>query len=966
MEGHRTPRVMRTGLLGRTRSPGKRAAYAGETPAGEQREFGPLLNILSGAFYRCQPEAPWRMTFVSQGVEALTGLSAASFEKIGWADLVHPDDLEQLEKTIAIARTHDEPFDATYRITRSSGEVRWVRERGKTVCDRDGSRLFIEGMICDVTEERNFQIASAEARREADAVAQRLHQVLESTNDCIISLDRDWRFTYLNGRAEAELFPAEQLLGRHILDPYPQLTDTPFWALYQQVMTDREPRQLEAFMPGLDHWYEVHAAPIDEGITVFFRNVDVRKKAEEALRVSEARSRTTLDHIPQMVWTTLPDGHHDYFSRTWYEFTGVPVGSTDGEGWNGMFHPNDQERAWELWRHSLATGEPYEIEYRLRHRSGEYRWVLGRAWAERKEAGKIVRWYGTCTDIHDRVCAQKTLHETRTLQESAFEASADCIEILSADGTLEFMNGPGLCAMELTSFSRVQGKEWASLWPAGGRQAAQDAVRKARSGRVARFTGFFPTALGKPKWWDVVITPMRSEAGEITRLLSISRDITSSREASDQLKWASEHDALTSLPNRRSFQAHLQAATIRAMEHGGLVGLLMLDLDHFKHVNDTLGHAAGDHLLRTFAGRLKSSIRGNDFVARLGGDEFAVILEDVKEEGDLVRAGSSILKRLQSPVRLDGRVISGGASIGGALFPRDANSAQELLKCADTALYALKASGRGGTRMFHNHMRQEAQKVASQLSLARIAVTEKSVIPQYQPKVQLKSGAVAGFEALLRWCHPTRGVQLPDTVAEAFKDYELASKIGELMQNKVFHDIALWRRRGMEVGHVSLNAAPAEFLRDDYADGLLSRLDHHRVPPALIEVEVTEHVFLERGPEYVGRALLKLKQAGVRVSLDDFGTGHSSLSHLRDFPVDVVKIDRSFVAQMMDDPEIGAIVRAVIDLARSLSIEVVAEGVETAEQAACLKEQGCTLGQGWFFGRPVDSDQICRFIAKAA
>jgi diguanylate cyclase (GGDEF)-like protein len=518
--------------------------------------------------------------------------------------------------------------------------------------------------------------------------------------------------------------------------------------------------------------------------------------------------------------------------------------------------------------------------------------------------------------------------------------------------------------MDIDNVETVLGQHWPSLWPAEAQKTAAAALEEARAGRAARFTDFCPTAKGAPKWWDVVVTPMTNEAGEVTRLLSISRDITDTREAADKLRWTSEHDGLTTLPNREAFQAHLQAATLRAMESGGSVGLLLMDLDHFKHVNDTLGHAAGDHLLKTFGHRLKSSVRGTDLIARLGGDEFAVILEGVKGPDDLIKAGEGILNRLHAPIRYGERVLSAGASIGGALFPADAASAHELFKNADTALYALKNAGRGGTRMFHNYMREEAQKVASQLSLARGAISEESVVPHYQPKIELSSGRVCGFEALLRWHHPSRGIQMPDTVAEAFKDYELASKIGELMQTKVFSDIRNWQRAGIGFGRVSINAAPAEFLRDDYAERLLGRLAQYQVPGELIEVEVTEHVFLERGSEYVSRALKLLNESGIRISLDDFGTGYSSLSHLRDFPVDVVKIDRSFISKMVEEPEIRAIVSAVIDLAASLSIEVVAEGIETEEQRAMLRSQSCALGQGYLFGRAVIADEVRILLSR--
>lgn len=803
--------------------------------------------------------------------------------------------------------------------------------------------------------------------------------------------------------------------------------------------------------------------------------------------------RRILDHIPQMVWSTRPDGHHDYYSRLWYEFTGVEEARTRGDGWAEMFHPDDLEPAWALWRHSLETGEPYQIEYRLRHHSGEYRWVLGRAWPERAPDGRIVRWYGTCTDIHDQKLAnvamgqteeryrlalratqdaiwdwdlatdqilwndalrsgyghdlernettadwwlsqvhpedrarvresvhrviegdgrawtaeyrfrrsdghyadvldrgtvlrdetgralrmigalldlserkrsEEALRASELLHRSVLEASADCIKIISLDGRLEHMNSPGVALLELPDFEAVRGEDWSSLWPKPARKTVEAALREARDGNPFRFTEFCPTAKGTPKWWDVVVTPMANARGEVTRLLSIARDITSSRETDDRLRWASEHDALTDLPNRRSFQSHLQAATLRAMESGEKVGLLLLDLDHFKHVNDTLGHLAGDHVLTTFARRLKSCVRTTDLVARLGGDEFAVILQGVKGPEDLLKAGGSILERLDAPIRFDGRAISAGASIGGALFPADASNANELFKNADTALYALKASGRGGTRMFHNYMREEAQKAASQLSLARIAISEKSVVPHYQQKVDLVSGRIRGFEALLRWHHPRLGLQLPDTVAEAFKDYELASKIGALMQTKIFSDMARWRKGGIDFGRVSINAAPAEFLRDDFAERLLARLSEHGLEERSIEVEVTEHVFLDRGAEYVGRALNVLNKYGVRISLDDFGTGYSSLSHLRDFPVDVVKIDRSFVARMVAQADIASIVSAVLDLASSLDIEVVAEGIETEEQAQLLRRKNCSLGQGYLFGRAVASDEVPLLLSR--
>lgn len=703
---------------------------------------------------------------------------------------------------------------------------------------------------------------------------------------------------------------------------------------------------------------EAAAQPAEEMVTL-------RRRNGSAKREIARRWKDALDALPDMVWTMSCDGLDEYFNRAWTDFAGDVVRRA-GFSRMALVHPEDRDEASARWSQAFASGEPYQAEYRLRHKSGQYRWVMSRARCVPGRAGEAGHWYGTLADIDDRKSAELALRKSEIMHRSLLEASADCIKVLGLNGEVDLMNPPGLCAMEISDFGSVAGRRWPTLWPKRGQEQAEKALVSARSGQVVRFTGFCPTAKGTPKWWDVMVTPIRDETGEVAQLLSISRDITAARAAAERLRHASEHDDLTDLPNRRSFQAKLRSAVIRAVKEDTNVGLLLIDLDHFKHVNDTLGHAAGDHLLRTLAERLRSLLRSGDYVARLGGDEFAVILEGVENEGALVVAGRSILARFQAPIPFEGRVISGGASIGAALFPLHAETANQLLEHADVALYALKAEGRGGTKMFQQHMRAEAQKTASQLSLARFAVRERSISPFYQPKVELETGRIVGLEALFRWRHPSSGIQLPDTVAAAFREYELASQIGEQMHAAVLRDIATWERKGIAAGPVSINAAPVEFLRDDFAERLLRLLEQYDIEPAALEIEVTEHVFLERGTDFVRRALEALSRAGIRISLDDFGTGYSSLSHLRDFPVDVIKIDRSFIAEMNREPEIASIVGGVIDLARNLRIQVVAEGIERREQAERLIEMNCEIGQGYLFGRAMKADEVAAALRRAA
>ena len=555
-----------------------------------------------------------------------------------------------------------------------------------------------------------------------------------------------------------------------------------------------------------------------------------------------------------------------------------------------------------------------------------------------------------------KTAAEKALRKRERLHRTILETSTDCIILFSHDGRVEFANGRALSAFQMGSLAEINGKHWSEVWDGRGLNIARDTLCRAAAGETVRMR--YQGAIEPPKWWDVVVTPMLEDDGSVRGMLSISRDITAELEHTNQLKWASEHDPLTHLPNRRAFQARLQAATLRAMETGEQIGLLLVDLDHFKHVNDALGHAAGDELLKTVAERLREGVRNDDFVARIGGDEFAIILEHVASEKTLTSVGDLVVSLVQTPLRTGDRAVTAGASIGGALFPENAVTANDLFKHADTALYALKQSGRGGTRLFDSYMLVDAEKTATQLRLARGAVNEQSVVPAYQPKFDLDTDSIAGFESLLRWRDPRLGLQLPGTLEEAFNDYELASRIGEMMQRKVATDMRGWLEAGLDFGRIAINAAPAEFLRDDYAERILAILFEQQVPPELVEIEITEHAFLGRATEYVARALSVLKAANVTISLDDFGTGYSSLSHLRDFPVDLVKIDMSFVQQMSENEEIAAIVAAVVSLARSLSIQVVAEGVETRAQLDVLRAMGCHMAQGHLLSSAVAAEAV--------
>lgn len=705
-------------------------------------------------------------------------------------------------------------------------------------------------------------------------------------------------------------------------------------------------------------------APVDAPDTPAADPLELYRKAPlSALAIGrqdrvEERLRRILDSMPQMVWSAGADGRNDYFNRQWHDFTGIRREPGKIINVRELLHPKDVDRVTAAWTHSLVSGEPFEIGCRLRHRSGEYWWTLTRARPERNASGRIVRWFGTCTDVHRRVQQQRTVVESDALNRSILDSTPDCIIMLGLAGDIVFVNHSGMEVLGVTASSSLVGARWADLLPASAVEEAQRALAVARKGGRARFTLDVITAQGATAWWEIIAAPVVGDDGRPTGLLVISRDITHQKISEERALWAANHDVLTGLPNRAFFQQRLDQYMKHADKADSGFGLLLLDVDNFKRVNDTWGHDTGDVLLRTIAARLKLATRAEDLVVRLGGDEFAIVVAGASDPQKIEAVTKSILLKLREPCSGTGRLIECLASIGASIYRPGGMDKVELMKQADIALYEAKDAGRATFRIFEPSMRKEMQRRLSMLSVAREALRSNRIVPFYQPKINLQTGRLAGFEALLRWRHPRRGVQTPDTMAAAFQDASLALEISDRMIALVIKDVQRWIRAGVRFGHVAINAAAAEMKRGDFAERLLERLAAAGVPTRCFQVEVTETVFLGEGADYVEHALRTLSAAGVRICLDDFGTGYASLSHLKKFPVDIIKIDRSFLRDLHHHQDNDAIVRTVITLGKSLGIKVVAEGIETPAQSAYLRKHGCEYGQGFLFGAAVPRKNV--------
>ncbi|MDR3506103.1 MAG: EAL domain-containing protein [Acidocella sp.] len=461
---------------------------------------------------------------------------------------------------------------------------------------------------------------------------------------------------------------------------------------------------------------------------------------------------------------------------------------------------------------------------------------------------------------------------------------------------------------------------------------------------------------GEERYWSLTGKPFLDKHGRFAGYHGVGSDITSQRRQQEQISFLARHDSLTKLPNRVLFSEALHESCEHCENTG--IALLCLDLDNFKIVNDTLGHATGDALLVAVAERLRGCIREFDMATRLGGDEFAAILVTDKPEEALAVA-KRIIERMARPFQFDGQIVKVGISIGVAMAPRDGKTPAKLMKNADLALYRAKEEGRGAVRFYDPEMDERVRERRSLQSALHRALAQGEFRLEYQPVIDLATRRIAGAEALIRWQHPERGLLLPSVFIPLAEDSGFIREIGEWVLHEACTTAAAWP----EPVAIAVNLSPLQFRDPKLAGSVGDALARSGLAPGRLEVEIVESVMLDTDP-VVEQTLRGLRAQGVRIALDDFGTGYSSLSYLRRFPFDKIKIDRSFIHDLGQTQDASAIILAIIGLAQRMNMVVTAEGLETAEQATLLGSFGCAQAQGYLFHRPMPPEAFSRLLAQ--
>jgi diguanylate cyclase (GGDEF)-like protein/PAS domain S-box-containing protein len=905
-----------------------------------------------------------RITFWNRGAEEFFGRSAE--EVLGEPFLaLMPAGSPSLYRAVDAIEVISREGEWTGELIthhRDGGEIAALAT-SSAIRDEHGQQIGLITALADITERKRAEAELQESNR-------RIVEILESMGEGFLSLDQEWRVSYVNREAERILQRARrEILGKVVWDEFPGAEQRAFFTRYSEAFDTGMPVSFTEYYPFLDKWFEVRAYPSDSQLSIFFRDVTEQIEADQAIRSAEERFRTLVEQLPAMTYTTAPDdlGKLLYVSPQIEEMMGyTPEDWLAGPHfWLSVVHPDDQEMVLREDEHSMAGRDEFSMEYRQRHRSGEYRWLRDSARLIRDEDGNPKYWQGISLDVTAEKRAERALRESEQRFRSLFDHHPDAVFSIDSSGRVLSAN-PAFRTLAGKDPAVLPDLRFVDLVVPDDQDRVTDRFAQTHRGEAQEFHAGIFDDRGDRLELSITTIPIIVDE-EIVGVHVVAQDVTLHQELENQLAHQAFHDSLTGLPNRSLFQSRLALRLTEARRNNDQFAVLFFDLDDFKVVNDSLGHSAGDQLLIHVAERVKTCIRADDMLARIGGDEFTLLLNTVPDEHEAIRIAERIAFALEEPFDLDGHEVFATTSIGIAIGNNNSSHADDILRNADMAMYEAKHAGKDRYALFEPTMNSRAWLRLTLESEMRRGLVNNDFRLLYQPIIDLTTGELVKVEALVRWQHPDRGLLTPSDFISVAEQSALILPLGRWIMREATRQISEWNAQlpPSKQVHLSLNLSARQYQHPRLIEQMTNTLEEQAVDPSLITLEITESVAMDQSSSTI-QTLLNLKELGVQLALDDFGTGFSALSYLRRFPIDIIKIDRSFVSGLDIDPEDTSIIEAIMAAALTMNMHVTAEGIETAEQLERLRDLGCHTGQGYFISHPLDPDDMLNTLQADA
>jgi diguanylate cyclase (GGDEF)-like protein/PAS domain S-box-containing protein len=693
-----------------------------------------------------------------------------------------------------------------------------------------------------------------------------------------------------------------------------------------------------------------------------------RKATRLALTLSEARFRAMSDASPLGIFVSNAVGDCVYTNAAYHRISGLDLEQTLGTNWSMAIHPEDRQRLLLEWQAAARGQAAFQAEARFLRDDGSIVWARLNAGAMMD--GALLRGHvQTVEDISERKAVEEALFDEKERAQVTLNSIGDAVLTTNLASNVTYLNQVAEMMTGWTSENAL-GRPLAEVFRIVDGETRQPAPNPAqRAIKENRTVGLAADSIllrrdGRESAIEDSAAPIHNRDGRVAGAVIVFHDVSESRAMALKMAHLAQHDFLTGLPNRALLTERLSRAIGQARRHDKRVALMFLDLDYFKHINDSLGHAIGDQLLQAVAGRLKLCIRDTDTVCRQGGDEFVILLAEVVHPQDAAPIAEKILAAFVEPCVISGNELHVTLSIGISVYPDDGSDADGVMKNADTAMYHAKANGRNNYQFFTAEMNTRAVRRLYLEGNLRRALRQGEFQLHYQPKIDLATGLMIGAEALIRWHDPEHGLVYPKQFVPIAEESGLIVPIGSWVLREACRQVRAWQDSGLGVVPVSVNVSAVEFRHKNFLEGVELILKETGMLPGFLELELTESMLMHDG-EASALLLEALKAMGMQLAIDDFGTGCSSLSYLKRFPIHTLKIDQSFVRDIATDADDASIVGAMIGMGKNLKQRVIAEGIETEEQLTFLRGLQCEEGQGFLFGHPVPADEFARLLLDA-